>query len=212
MYSIVLSFQTAAIYSLTAFARTNKAIWQAPIILICVLMLFYAIEPSRFNIWFEKISPVIEEGIEPENIGTYVFRQRLLEDSIKSLDENKKSLWGMGYQREYDNILGGKTYSYAMGEDAPIASIIYCEGWGGLFLRILPYLFLLWLNIKRFFFVEEKDLRLFSAAVIGVIVAQMPSYLQTASITHYEYIFVPLAIVELIIIKFNYNYQAKGAT
>ena len=200
MYSIVLSFQTAAIYCVSVFARSNKAIWRTPIILLCIFMIFYAIEPSRFNIWVDKMLPMIEQGIAPENVGSYTFRISLLENAIATVADNERLLSGMGYAREYNQTMR-LGYSYVLGADVPIASVIYCEGWGGLVVRILPYLFLLWHNIRRLVTVDERDLRLYSAAIIGVIISQMPAYMQTAALTHYEYFFVPLALVELIIIK-----------
>jgi hypothetical protein len=200
MYSIILSFQTAAIYFITVFARTNKSVFRTPIIILCIFMIFYAIEPTRFDIWFDKIQPAIEEGIAPENVGTYSFRMSLLKDSVLTIAEHEKSVWGMGYVREY-NRTGRQMYSYTLGADAPIASVIYCEGIGGLILRILPYLILLWHNIKRLISRNEINMRLYASAVIGIIIVQIPAYLQTAAICHYEYFFVPLALVELIIVK-----------
>ncbi|HPM11733.1 MAG TPA: hypothetical protein PK941_14955 [Paludibacter sp.] len=208
MYSIIIFIQTASIYSLSVLAGSRKVLFRIPIIILGVFLIVYAAEPTRVNIWFEKMMPVIEEGIEPENVATYLFRENLLEDSIVSISNNEKSLFGVGYQREY-NQLRGALYSYALGEDAPIASVIFCEGWGGLFLRIFPYLFLMWCNIRRFITVEEKDLRLYAAMVIGVLISQIPAYLQTAAITHFEYFYVPFAIVELIILKINNLYYPQ---
>jgi len=202
MYSIVLSFQTAAIYFLSVFAKTNRAAFRTPIFIILIFMMFYAVEPLRFNIWFDKISPTIEEGIAPENVSTYVFRIKLLDDAFESAIENKRLIWGNGYEREY-NITRERGYSYALGEDAPIASVIFCEGMAGLILRILPYLILIWYNLKRLISSDEINMRLYSCAVIGVVVSQIPAYLQTAAITHLEYFYVPFAMVELIIIKLN---------
>jgi len=202
MYSIVLSFQTAAIYFLSVFAKTNRIAFRTPIILIFVFMVFYAIEPLRFNVWFDKISPAIEEGISPENVPTYFFRAKLLGDAFESTIENKRLLWGNGYEREY-SVMRELGYSYTLGEDAPIASVIFCEGMAGLILRILPYLILIWYNLKRLISSDEINMRLYSCAVIGVVVSQIPAYLQTAAITHLEYFYVPFAMVELIIIKLN---------
>ena len=67
----------------------------------------------------------------------------------------------------------------------------------------------MWCNIRRFITVEEKDLRLYAAMVIGVLISQIPAYLQTAAITHFEYFYVPFAIVELIILKINNLYYPQ---
>jgi len=45
--------------------------------------------------------------------------------------------------------------------------------------------------------------------VIGVLISQIPAYLQTAAITHFEYFYVPFAIVELIILKINNLYYPQ---
>jgi len=79
MYSIVLSFQTAAIYFLSVFTKTNRMALRTPIIIISIFMVFYAIEPLRFNVWFDKISPAIEEGIAPENVATICLQGEIIE-------------------------------------------------------------------------------------------------------------------------------------
>jgi len=209
MYSIVLSFQTAVIYFLSVFTKTNRIALRTPIIIIFIFMIFYTIEPLRFNVWFDKISPAIEEGIAPENVATYVFRTKLLDDAFESAIENKRLIWGNGYEREY-NITRERGYSYALGEDAPIASVIFCEEMAGLILRILPYLILLWHNLRRLISNDEINMLLYSCAVIGVIISQIPAYLQTAAITHFEYFYVPLALVELIILKLDNIDNSSG--
>jgi hypothetical protein len=200
MYSIILLFQIATIYFLNLFGRSTKIVFRVPIILISILMILYTIQPVQFNIWFEKMMPIFEDGIEPDNVGTYTFRKNLLADSIQSIAENNSFLWGMGYQREY-NLLREPGYSYVTGEDAPVASVIFCEGFCGLILRIFPYLALLLSNFKRLIRSNDTNLQIYAAAVFGVVCAQMAAYLQTQSITHFEYFFVPFAIIELILMK-----------
>lgn len=208
MYTITLLFQTSAIYFLVVlFAKKSiKGIYFFCIPFLCLftLLVIYAVAPVRINIWLDRTLPVLQEGCDPEEAGTYSFRLRLLEDAIQSVEDNERWLWGMGYHREY-NITGREGYSYVMGEDTFVASVIYCEGWGGLFLRVMPYLLLLWCNLKRLLWARDVKMKLYAATVVGVIIAQIPAYLQTALICRYDYFYVPLAAVELIVAKGQEN-------
>lgn len=201
MYSVTLLLQTLSIYLIfTLLIKKTKTFILIPYVCLFAFVVLLSIAPVRFHTLFDKILPAVEAGYSPEKVGTYSFRLSLLDNAIYSVADNQRRLFGMGYRREYSNIKR-KYYSYVMGEDSFLAPVIYCEGWGGLCLRILPYLVLLWYNLKRLLVVSDRVMKMYAATVVGVIIAQIPAFLQTAMICRYDYFFVPLAFVELIIIK-----------
>ena len=201
MYALILFLQTFLIYFFVGLVskKTKKFLLPA---FICVLGMFAAltIAPGRIDQWVDKIVPVFTEGIDLEEVKTYEFRLRLLEDAIDSVNEDKCRFLGMGYMRDI-NPTPREGYSYVLGEDSFVAPVIYCEGWSGLVLRVMPYLVLLGLNLRRLWRATDMGVKLYAAVVIGVIVAQIPAYLQTAIICRYDYFYLPLVFVELIIIK-----------
>lgn len=211
MYTIVLFFQIFLIYVLSFFqTKKLQKLTIYFIVISCFLLFYYYISPSRIDRLISKIVPAISESspsmVSLDKVGTYSFRLRLLEDAKLTVEANNSQIFGMGYRRE-DTKLRGE-YSYVLGQDSFIAPVIFCEGYGGLFLRILPYFFLFIHNVRRIFRVNDRNLKIFSGMVVGVIVAQIPSYLQSSLICQYDYFYVPIAFVELIIIK---TFSAKGA-
>jgi hypothetical protein len=210
MYTIILFIQTLAIYLPCCFlTKKSRPVLFYPFIFLCLSLLVYSISPSpsRIDRFIDRMLPAFgkvltaEKTLTLEEVGTYSVRMRLLEDAIQSTADNKRQLTGMGYKREYNAMRPGTTYSYVTGEDSFVAPVIFCEGWGGLCLRILPYLLLLLHNVKRLLLVRDRKLKIYSVTAIGVILAQIPAYLQTALICHYDYFYIPLVFVELLIVK-----------
>lgn len=211
MYTVTLFIQTFAIYLSCCFLKERyRRVLFHPFMFLFLLLGFYCIAPSRIDRFIDKMLPAFEKTqttakiLTLEEIGTYSFRMSLLKDAKEEVAYNKCQVFGIGYRREY-NILRPGGYSYVMGKDSFVASVIFCEGWGGLCLRILPYLLLFLHNVKRLLLVKDRKLKIYSIMVVSVIIAQIPAYLQTSLICHYDYFYVPLAFIELILIKGQKN-------
>jgi hypothetical protein len=201
MYSIVLLTEIAVIFVLSNFVKKNvRAYLVYPFVIFCIISVVFLTRPDRIYRWLDKITPIFEDTVNPENVGTYSFRQTLLDHAINSVSDNDRPLFGMGYLPDNDSTRR-YGYSYVKGEDSFVAPVIFCEGWGGLFLRLLPYAFLFNHNIKRLLTSLDLNVKMFSIMSIGIMLAQIPAYLQTSIFCHYEYFYVPLILVELIIIK-----------
>ncbi len=161
-------------------------------IVICIIM------PDAIGFWSNKLSDTFNEDLKYD-MGTFAFRERLIEDAIYAIRHDP--LFGLGYVRdvakgEYSIVLGGDTY---------IAPVLWCEGWIGMILRILPFA-ILGFNALTNFFVKKKGYWL-DIVIIAVIVASSVNYVQTKALTNYPLI---LGIIILLKIKDNYDRKAQN--
>lgn len=155
------------------------------------------IMPDAIGFWISKLSSTFNEDIK-HDIGTFAFRERLIEDAIYAIRHNP--LFGLGYVRD---VAKGE-YSIVMGVDTYIAPILWCEGWIGMILRILPFA-ILGFNAIINLFVKKKGYWL-DIVIIAVIVASSVNYVQTKALTNYPLI---LGIIILFKIKDNYDRKAQ---
>ena len=153
--------------------------------------------PDAINFWMAKLSNTFNEDLK-HDVGTFAFRERLIEDALYAIRHN--TLLGLGYVRD---VAKGE-YSLVMGTDTYIAPILWCEGWGGLILRILPFA-ILGLNALTNLFVKKKDYWL-DIVIVAIIVASTINYVQTDILTNYP---LTLGIIILLKIKDNYNRKTQ---
>ena len=89
-----------------------------------------------------------------------------------------------------------------MGSDTYIAPVLYCEGWIGIILRILPFLILTLSSLKNIY--EESRVNWADWIVVACVIASSVNYIQTKALTDY-----PLILGLLILIKIKDNYDRK---
>lgn len=160
------------------------------IIVIAVLL------PDAMNFWIAKIANTFNEDLK-HDIGTFAFRERLIEDAIYAI--RNEPLFGLGYIRDVEK----GEYSMVMGGDTYIAPILWCEGWLGLFLRALPFA-ILGINSLKSMLVKSTSYWL-DIIIIACIVAASINYVQTKVLTNY-----PLVLGIIILFKIKDNYDRKS--
>lgn len=152
--------------------------------------------PNAIEFWVAKLSETFNEELT-HDVGTLAFREELINNTIYSIRHNP--LFGLGYIRD---VAKGE-YSIVMGGDTYIAPILWCEGWIGLILRILPFA-ILGLNALINLFVKKKGYWL-DIVIIACIISGAINYVQTNMITNY-----PLTMGILILLKIKDNYDRKA--
>lgn len=174
--------------------RSMKALLGA----IVLLIIINVINPSAIAFWENKLSETFGTELK-EKVGTYNFRERLIEDANKAI--RGKELMGLGYVRDTEK----GEYSMVQGGDTYIAPIIYCEGYIGLLLRILPYFYLSLLSLSRV--IRKKGVDAVDFAILALVVSSIAGYVQTKTIACY-----PLSLMVLMLLKQIQFYNDRGNT
>lgn len=153
--------------------------------------------PDSINFWIAKLSNTFNEDLK-HDVGTFAFREQLIENAIYAIRHDP--LFGLGYVRD---VAKGE-YSIVMGTDTYIAPILWCEGWIGLILRILPFAIL---GLTSFYnlLVKKRNYWL-DIVILACIVAAIANYVQTNILTNYP---LTLGIIILLKIKDNYNRKTQ---
>ena len=175
------------------FKRSVKLLLIIPLGIIIISFVM----PHVIDFWIAKLYNTFSDDLKYD-VGTLAFRERLIEDAIYSIRHNP--LFGLGYIRD---VAKGE-YSMVMGGDTYIAPILWCEGWVGLVLRILPFI-VLGMNAMGNLIKKKKGYWL-DIVVIAVILAASINYIQTKALTNYPLI---LGIIILLKIKDYYDRKAQ---
>lgn len=166
-------------------------------LVISSLLLFGAvliIAPNSLSFWNNLLDSTVNVQLE-KGIGSYAFRQKLIEHTIHNITYSDALLTGFGYIRD---VAKGE-YSLVLGSDTFVAPILWCEGLIGLILRCLPILYLLWKSISVYHKYNDESCVLFSIVIISSIVSQIPNYVQTSIFVNYCYIFAQLFVMYVFI-------------
>lgn len=194
--TLITAFVVIFLFILKNFKNFERA-FKIMAIIILGIVLMAIVMPNAIDFWIAKLANTFNEDIKYD-IGTFAFRERLIEDAIYAIRDTP--LFGLGYVRD---VAKGE-YSIVMGTDTYIAPILWCEGWIGLILRVLPFA-ILGLNSISNLFTKSKNYWL-DIIIIACIVASSVNYVQTCALTNYPLI---LGIIILLKIKDNYDRKAQ---
>jgi hypothetical protein len=144
-------------------------------------ILFFAVLFSINFVPLEFITAKMHETFNYElknDAGTYSLREELIGKAIYSIYTENNLILGEGYKRfstpgSYDLVLGG---------DTMIASVIYTEGFLGLFLRLLPiaYFFVYSLQAFKVKYNNKIVNREFRYIIFILIIISAIAYVQTS--------------------------------
>ena len=193
--TFIIAITIISLSILRNFKNITRSVKLASIILLGITLL-YILMPNAINFWIAKLSNTFNEDMKYD-IGTFAFRERLIEDAIYSIRHNP--LFGLGYIRdtvkgEYSMVLGGDTY---------IAPILWCEGWIGIILRSLPFVMLGFSSLYNI--IKGSRKYWLDLVIIATIIASAINYVQTKALTDY-----PLILGIIILLKIKDNYDKKS--
>lgn len=135
-----------------------------------------------------------------ENYGTYNIRLKMLSSAYEEIQTQNKEIIGIGYQRDSNSYFIKEGYSFVLGEDSPISTILFCEGYSGIVLRLFPYIaFILWAlkKIQK----GNNDEKMMSIILFSYVIAQIPSYLQSMILTRFDYNYCILSFFYILLQK-----------
>lgn len=164
---------------------------------ICISVLLFAnlMESSAVMFWQNKLAKTFGKELR-DDVGTYNFRETLIKNAQRAI--SGKEIIGLGYVRD---VKKGE-YSMVLGGDTHIAPVLYCEGYLGLLLRVMPYVFLLIVSFLRL--ANKRNNYTVDIAIIALIISSALSYVQTKIIVCY-----PLSLMILLILKQKQYYNER---
>ena len=165
------------------------------LLVLCGIAMMELIMPVSIDFWMAKLVTTFGEDLKFD-MGTFAFRERLIEDALFEIRNDPS--FGLGYIRDADK----GDYSLVMGSDTYIAPVLYCEGWIGIILRVLPFLILTLSSLKNIY--KESRVNWADWIVVACVIASSVNYIQTKALTDY-----PLILGLLILIKIKDNYDRK---
>ena len=187
--AVFLAFSLYNIFIKQVFGRVVAA----GVILVACAVTVPIIMPGYYDKVVHKFR-LSDETEDFTEISNYQFRTELIELALINLNASRNRVWGMGYQRDYDETKR-EGYSYVLGADAPIASVLFCEGHLGALLRILPYAAFLLFSIGVFFWKTTQYQRFLAIVVISTVSAEAVGWVQTNIITQYTNYFAIFALM-----------------
>lgn len=147
-------------------------------------MLFIIIFPEYPNFVADRLLEITgAEGLR----GAANYRLRILyvENVVADMSSLKDLLIGHGYEayltRDLWNI-GREATDISMQGDAPIAGLLFVEGFVGVALRTLPFIILLFVHIRLFFLANNSEDIIISTLIIVMISGSALGWLQTTAL------------------------------
>lgn len=222
MYSLVAFFELIICRILQKYIAPEEGHQFKYFIIISFVVLFSVLffNQGIKNAIIHKITPNRSSGesVSLDDYSTYKFRQLLVEDAINSHSSIVDKIFGNGYHRDDEMKFRGHTkYSYVLGEDSPVAAILFCESFIGVLLRLLPYFFII-IESAKILLKKIDYLYIPAVTAISYVLSQIPAYIQTQMISRLDQNFCYLIIIYFVYLnrkvfsdeqKENFEYHFK---
>lgn len=191
---------------LTLFLQTwkyglQKRLFKLAFYIFLAAILLMIVYPSAFSFWENLLDDTINSQLTNDQ-GTYAFRKRLVEKVMLNLEQHNALMTGLGYIRD---AAKGK-YSFVLGGDTYIAPVLWCEGFIGLTLRCIPFLYLLFRGFSMFRKPYDDKEVVVSMVIIVTILSEIPNYVQTSFFMHYNYVMAMLYMLYVYVLKRRSEY------
>ena len=170
--------------------------------LTIIFVLYSTFFPSN-RLFFGSIVDEVIVSTDASDVVNYSFRINLIQTAYDIGVKTNSLLFGNGYCRAGHFGL----YDLAMGMDSNVAALIYTEGIFGIFIRALPVLALILVNVKEFLRGKDHYLRMLNAFSITFISAEILNFVQTAILRDYSMAMFCLLAIE--IHKRNYRNERR---
>lgn len=195
---VMIVLVSTLLYTLRVGTRKLASIWIA---IVAIIAVFFVVFPDGIVFWAELYDSVF--GVERlTDVGTYGFRQSLIDTALEKLRATNDELLGFGYVRDVEKGL----YSFVLGNDTLVPPILWCEGYVGLVLRIIPIAYLLISATVIFFKTRYFVAVAISACIISCILPQIVNWMQTD--IYINYTFTPAMLYLMLCYIDNYMKKA----
>ena len=170
--------------------------------LTIIFVLYSSFFPSN-RLFFGSILDEVIVSTDASDVVNYSFRINLIQTAYDIGVMTNSLLFGNGYCRAAHFGL----YDLAMGMDSNVAALIYTEGVFGIFLRALPFLALILVNVKEFLRGKDHYVTILNVFSITFISAEILNFVQTAMLRDYSMAMFCLLAIE--IHKRNYRREQE---
>jgi hypothetical protein len=175
----------------------------AVILSLTVIFVFYSTFFPSNRLFFGSILDEVIVSRDVSDVVNYSFRIHLIQTAYDIGVKTNSLVFGNGYCRAgYFGL-----YDLAMGMDSNVAALIYTEGIFGIFIRALPVLALILVNVKEFLRGKDHYVRMLNIFSITFISAEILNFVQTAILRDYSMAMFWLLAIE--IHKRNYRSERK---
>jgi hypothetical protein len=170
--------------------------------LTIIFVLYSSFFPSN-RLFFVSILDEVIVSRDASDVVNYSFRINLIQTAYDVGVKTDSLLFGNGYCRAGHFGL----YDLAMGADSDVAALIYTEGIFGIFIRALPLLALILVNVKEFLRGKDDYVTMLNVFSITFISAEILNVVQTAILRDYSMAMFCLLAIE--IHKRNYRTERR---
>jgi len=128
----------------------------------------------------------------------YKLRILYVENVVADMSSLKVLLFGHGYQAYLTQdlwALGKEATDIAMQGDAPIAGLLFTEGFVGVALRALPFIVLLFVHIRLLITSNDSDDLIISTLIVIMITSSLLGWLQTTALRDLPLSLLPFFIL-----------------
>ena len=160
--------------------------------LTTIFFLYSTFFPSN-RLFFASILDEVIVSTDASDVVNYSFRINLVQTAYDIGVNADSLLFGNGYCRAGHFGL----YDLAMGMDSNVAALIYTEGIFGIFIRALPVLALLLVNVKEFLRGKDHYVAMLNVFSIIFISAEILNFVQTAILRDYSMAMFCLVAIEI---------------
>jgi len=179
---IFTSLITLSIILFFYILKRKSGFFKRVLQIIISLVFFFIIVVSLKNDVYQFLKVKFDTTIKvelKENTGTYAYRTRLIETSIQEVESTGDIIFGKGYTR-----FGKRgSYKFVLGGDTLVAPVIFCEGYLGLAIRIVPIFYFLFWGLKR---LRASGVNQYiGLAMVAVVIGSSVNYVQTTIFFNY---------------------------
>ena len=197
---ILIFFSGAMIALLAMFKKGSRVLGIFALFSIFAFLgfiFFITIFPDYSEFVFGRFLEITgDEGLR--GAANYKLRISYLENVLADMTTLKNTLFGHGYEAQLTRDLwciGTETTDIGMQGDAPIAGLLFTEGFVGLALRALPFLILFFIHLRLFLLSNNSEDIIISTLIIVMISGNALAWLQTTALRE-----LPLSILPYFIL------------
>ncbi|SEA26022.1 hypothetical protein SAMN05443667_10328 [Flavobacterium gillisiae] len=197
----ILSFGLLLAISLILFSikfLNIGILFKSMMMIISVFGLLLVAFPKTISVWDNMFSSTVNNELK-KGQGTYAVRTRIIDKAENVLTINDAELFGLGYKRDFNKNLklsGTKgVQSIVFTQDTSIAGVLYCEGYIGFMIRLLPIVVLFLWAVNKLIRRKRSVLSVFLIAIIAIIISESANIVQSTIFTRYMTTFFDVFLI-----------------
>jgi len=196
---ICAAFSMLFLYALTLVKQGGKpsaGIGIGAIFVILASVLFVMLFPQYPEFIAERFLEIAgPEGLR--SAPNYNKRILMVEIATYDMANLKQMLFGHGYEFRllYDYLPGNLFTELSMQGDAPMAGLLFTEGFVGVFLRAMPFIIFLFIHMRLFLKSQSSEDLIISSLVIVTISGIALTWLQTTALRDIPFSLLPIMLL-----------------